>query len=95
MDCCVLSECVLLKSGEVSKESLSSPELDCRMDCCFEDEQGYECPSRSSSPLSHSRLGLFTHTHAQMQTQNSLDCCYCSLNDFIKLGFKTPADCQK
>lgn len=40
MDLCVLSECVRLKSGDVSKESLSSPELDRRMDCCFEDKRG-------------------------------------------------------
>lgn len=33
------SDCEQLKSGEVSKESLSSPELDCRMDLCCEDEQ--------------------------------------------------------
>lgn len=59
----MLSECVRLKSGDVSKESLSSPELDRRIDCCFKDEQGYECPSMSSSPLSHSRLGLFRPTH--------------------------------
>lgn len=39
MDLCVLSESVRLKSGDASKESLSSPELDRRMDC-FEDEQG-------------------------------------------------------
>lgn len=40
MDLCVLSECERLKSGDVSKESLSSRELDRRMDCCFKDEQG-------------------------------------------------------
>lgn len=37
---CVLSECVRLKSGDVSKESLSSPEMERSMDCFFIDEQG-------------------------------------------------------
>lgn len=40
MDFCELLECVRLKSGDVSKESRSSPELERRMDCCFTDEQG-------------------------------------------------------
>lgn len=40
VDLCVLLVSVQLKSGEVSKESLSSPELDRRMERCFNDEQG-------------------------------------------------------
>lgn len=36
----VMSECERLKSGEASKEPLSSPEMECRMDLCFMDEQG-------------------------------------------------------
>lgn len=40
VDLCVMSDCARLKSGEASKESLSSPELERRMDCCLIDEDG-------------------------------------------------------
>lgn len=38
LESCVLSERVRLKSGEVSNESRSSPELDWRMEFCFTHE---------------------------------------------------------
>lgn len=38
VESCVLSERVRLKSGEVSKESRSSPELDWRIEFCWRDE---------------------------------------------------------
>lgn len=40
VDLCVMSDCVRLKSGEASKESLSPPEPERRMDCCLKDEAG-------------------------------------------------------
>lgn len=40
VDLCVMSDCVRLKSGEASKESLSPPELERRVDCWLKDENG-------------------------------------------------------